>query len=148
MRELRAKTGTAIILITHDLGVVAEMADRVGVMYAGEIVEEASVERLFDKPLHPYTQGLMASIPVLGQVKDRLDVIPGSVPNLVELPPGCRFAPRCRSRLEYGLEICTRLDPNLLEHESAHLARCWLYENGDGHRAPLSAASVPSREPA
>ncbi|HSB89249.1 MAG TPA: ABC transporter ATP-binding protein [Anaerolineales bacterium] len=147
MRELRAKTGTAIILITHDLGVVAEMADRVGVMYAGEIVEEASVTRLFDKPLHPYTQGLMASIPVLGQVKDRLDVIPGSVPNLVELPPGCRFAPRCRSRLEYQLEICTRLDPNLVEHEPAHLARCWLYENGDGHTAPLSAAAVASRGP-
>ena len=141
MRELRAKTGTAIILITHDLGVVAEMADRVGVMYAGEIVEEASVGDLFDQPLHPYTQGLMASIPVLGLVKDRLEVIPGSVPNLVDLPPGCRFAPRCRARVEHRLEICTREEPNLVGHIPGHTARCWLYEDGEGHRAPLSAAS-------
>jgi oligopeptide/dipeptide ABC transporter ATP-binding protein len=143
MRELQNKLGTAIILITHDLGVVAEMADRVGVMYAGEIVEQASVERLFEKPLHPYTLGLMASIPVLGKVKDRLDVIPGSVPNLINLPPGCRFAPRCRSRLEYQLEICARQEPQLVELEPGHAARCWLYQDGEGHRAPLTAASAP-----
>ena len=137
--------GTAIILITHDLGVVAEMADRVGVMYAGEIVEQASVGRLFEKPLHPYTQGLMDSIPVLGEVKGRLAVIPGSVPNLVDLPPGCRFAPRCRARMDYGLEICTREEPRLLEHEPGHAARCFLYESAAGHQAPLSAAVVPTR---
>ncbi|HET7010054.1 MAG TPA: ABC transporter ATP-binding protein [Anaerolineales bacterium] len=138
MRELRAKTGTAIILITHDLGVVAEMADRVGVMYAGEIVEQAEVQTLFDKPLHPYTQGLMASIPVLGRVQERLEVIPGSVPNLIDLPPACRFAPRCKSRLEYNLDICTRERPSLIEHDPGHLVRCWLYEDGQGHRAPLA----------
>ena len=111
-------------------------------MYAGEIVEEAAVDSLFDKPLHPYTQGLMASIPVLGLVKDRLDVIPGSVPNLIDLPAGCRFAPRCRARLEHQLEICTREEPHLVEHVPGHAARCWLYENGEGHRAPLSAVST------
>jgi oligopeptide/dipeptide ABC transporter ATP-binding protein len=139
MRELRAKTGTAIILITHDLGVVAEMADRVGVMYAGEIVEQTEVERLFDKPLHPYTQGLMASIPVLGKIQPRLEVIPGSVPNLIDLPPACRFAPRCKSRLQYQLEICTERRPSLIEHEPGHTVRCWLYEDAENHRAPLAA---------
>jgi ABC-type dipeptide/oligopeptide/nickel transport system ATPase component len=89
MRALREKTGTSIILITHDLGVVAEMAERIAVMYAGRIVEQTEAQTLFDKPLHPYTQGLIGSIPVLGKIKDRLEVIPGSVPNLVDLPPGC-----------------------------------------------------------
>ena len=100
MRDLRDKMGTSVILITHDLGVVAEMAERVAVMYAGEIVEQTDVSALFDKPLHPYTQGLIGSIPVLGKIKDRLEVIPGSVPNLVNLPPGCRFAPRCPARMK------------------------------------------------
>src|SRR5512145_3257157 len=89
MRELRSKLGTAIILITHDLGVVAEMADDVAVMYAGQIVEQAPVHTLFADPKHPYTKGLIGSIPVLGQLKEKLEVIPGSVPNLVRLPPGC-----------------------------------------------------------
>ncbi len=83
MRELRDQLGTAIILITHDLGVVAEMADRVAVMYAGRIVEQADVKTLFGNPLHPYTQGLIGSIPVLGKVQERLEVIPGAVPNLI-----------------------------------------------------------------
>ena len=113
MRDLREKMGTSVILITHDLGVIAEMADRVAVMYAGRIVEQASVEPLFDNPLHPYTQGLIASIPVLGKVTEQLDVIPGSVPNLVDLPPGCRFADRCRSRVQYNLDICTEVEPEL-----------------------------------
>ena len=98
MRDLRREMGTSVILITHDLGVVAEMAERVAVMYAGEIVEQTDVNTLFDQPLHPYTQGLIGSIPVLGDIKERLDVIPGSVPNLVNLPVGCRFAPRCQAR--------------------------------------------------
>jgi oligopeptide/dipeptide ABC transporter ATP-binding protein len=140
MRELRAKLGTAIILITHDLGVVAEMADRVAVMYAGRIVEEAEVDALFARPLHPYTQGLIASIPVLGKVTDRLEVIPGSVPNLIDLPPGCRFAPRCRSRMEYALTICEEQEPDLLPIEDGHAARCWLYQSSGEHRAPLAAA--------
>ena len=102
MKDLKNNFHTAIILITHDLGVVAEMADHVAVMYAGKIVEEAEVNQLFDAPKHPYTQGLLASIPVLGQVKERLAVIPGSVPNLRNLPPGCRFATRC----PHVMDIC------------------------------------------
>jgi oligopeptide/dipeptide ABC transporter ATP-binding protein len=140
MRELREKLGTAIILITHDLGVVAEMADRVAVMYAGKIVEEAAVDELFAQPLHPYTQGLIASIPVLGKVTDRLEVIPGSVPNLIDLPAGCRFAPRCRARLEHNLSICDEVEPDLEFHTDGHGARCWLYQNHGDHRAPLARA--------
>ena len=117
MRDLRTRMDTAVILITHDLGVIAEMADRVAVMYAGRIVEQTDVRTLFEHPLHPYTQGLMASIPVLGTVKEVLDVIPGSVPNLVNLPPGCQFAPRCRSRMQYQLQICTEVEPDLVAVE-------------------------------
>jgi oligopeptide/dipeptide ABC transporter ATP-binding protein len=139
MRDLRAEMGTSVILITHDLGVVAEMAERVAVMYAGEIVEQADVNPLFEKPMHPYTQGLIGSIPVLGQIKERLDVIPGSVPNLVNLPAGCRFAPRCAAREKYGLKICTDVKPDLKEALPGHLVRCWLYQDGAGHTAPLKA---------
>jgi oligopeptide/dipeptide ABC transporter ATP-binding protein len=127
MRDLQANTGAAIILITHDMGVVAEMASRVAVMYAGKIVEEAPIRDLFNNPLHPYTQGLLSSIPVLGKVKDELDVIPGVVPNLINLPPGCRFAPRCRVREQKGLQICTEQEPDLIPIEPGHKARCWLY---------------------
>ena len=139
MRSLRENTGTAIILITHDLGVVAEMCERVAVMYAGEIVEQTDVGTLFDQPLHPYTNGLIGSIPVLGNLKDRLEVIPGSVPNLVDLPPGCRFAPRCTAMAEHGLKICTEIKPDLIDFKPDHKVRCWLYQNADGHSAPLSA---------
>ncbi len=137
MRDLRRDMGTSVILITHDLGVVAEMADRVAVMYAGEIVEQAEVNSLFDEPMHPYTQGLIGSIPILGEIKEKLDVIPGSVPNLVNLPPGCRFAPRCQARVKYNLSICTKTEPDLNEAKPGHLVRCWLYENAEGHTAPL-----------
>jgi oligopeptide/dipeptide ABC transporter ATP-binding protein len=137
MRELQAKWNTAIILITHDLGVVAEMAERVAVMYAGRIVEQAEVKVLFDQARHPYTRGLIASIPVLGRVQDRLEVIPGSVPNLIDLPPGCRFAARCTARMQYHLEICTQAEPELLEIEKGHSVRCWLYQDAEGHQAPL-----------
>lgn len=137
MRDLRSKMGTAVILITHDLGVVAEMAERVAVMYAGEIVEQADVKELFAQPLHPYTQGLIGSIPILGQIKERLDVIPGSVPNLVNLPPGCRFAPRCTAREKFSLKICTDVKPGLTEVAPDHQVRCWLYQNTEGHQAPL-----------
>jgi oligopeptide/dipeptide ABC transporter ATP-binding protein len=137
MRDLRKNLGTSVILITHDLGVVAEMAERVAVMYAGEIVEQAEVNSLFEQPLHPYTQGLIGSIPILGQIKERLDVIPGSVPNLVNLPPGCRFAPRCAAREKFGLKICTDNKPDLKEAAAGHLVRCWLYQDAEGHKAPL-----------
>jgi len=138
MRDLRTRMDTAVILITHDLGVISEMADRVAVMYAGRIVEQADIRALFARPVHPYTQGLLASIPVLGTVKETLDVIPGSVPNLVNLPPGCQFAPRCRPRMEYQLSICTQVEPQLLPVEPEHLCRCWLYQDYEGHKAPLN----------
>ncbi|HEY5983952.1 MAG TPA: ABC transporter ATP-binding protein [Anaerolineales bacterium] len=137
--DLREKMGTSVLLITHDLGVVAEMAERVAVMYAGEIVEQSECQELFEYPLHPYTQGLIGSIPILGKLKDRLDVIPGSVPNLVNLPTGCRFAPRCGARVKHGLQICTERDPDLIEAKPGHHVRCWLYQNAEGHRAPLKA---------
>lgn len=138
MRDLRSQMGTAVILITHDLGVVAEIADRVAVMYAGQIVESASVTNLFERPLHPYTQGLINSIPVLGEIKSRLDVIEGVVPNLIDLPPGCSFAPRCRIRREDGLSICLEESPKLLPVESGHAVQCWLYHDRNGHKAPRS----------
>src|SRR5512136_1048765 len=137
MRDLRTRMDTAIIMITHDLGVISEMADRVAVMYAGRIVEQTDIMPLFDNPLHPYTEGLMASIPVLGTVKEVLDVIPGSVPNLVNLPPGCQFAPRCRARIEHQLTICTQVEPQLIPYEAEHLCRCWLYQDSEGFTAPL-----------
>jgi oligopeptide/dipeptide ABC transporter ATP-binding protein len=140
MRDLRREMGTSVILITHDLGVVAEMAERVAVMYAGEIVEQTDVNTLFDQPLHPYTQGLIGSIPILGEIKERLDVIPGSVPNLVNLPPGCRFAPRCQARFKYNCTICAEVKPELEEVKPGHFVRCWLYQNAEGHVAPLKVS--------
>ena len=126
IREMREKMDTAVILITHDLGIVAEMCERVAVMYAGRIIEQADVDSLFSSPRHPYTMGLIGSIPVLGEVKDRLDVIPGSVPNLINLPPGCTFAPRCRVRLEHHCTLCTEQEPELREVAPGHKVRCWV----------------------
>jgi oligopeptide/dipeptide ABC transporter ATP-binding protein len=126
--KLRREIGTSIILITHDLGIVAETCDRVAVMYAGRIVEEADVETLFSNPLHPYTTGLIGSVPILGQIKERLQVIPGSVPNLIDLPQGCKFAPRCQARLVHNLEVCTREEPPFRPAEARHPVRCWLYQ--------------------
>ncbi len=128
MRDLRSKMDTSVILITHDLGVVAEMCDRVNVMYAGRFVEEAPVEELFANPKHPYTIALIGSTPVLGEVNRDLISIPGTVPNLVDLPPGCQFAPRCIQRVENELEICTVEEPELKMVAPNHWVRCWLYE--------------------
>ena len=122
MRRLRAETGTAILLITHDMGVIAEMCDHVAVMYAGQIVEYTDVETLFEEPLHPYTEGLLAAIPVLGEVREKLAVIPGSVPNLITLPPGCKFAPRC----PYAKELCLAAVPALETVAEGHQVRCYL----------------------
>ena len=127
MRDLQETSKTAVILITHDLGIVAEMADRVAVMYAGEIVEETDVRTIFRNPLHPYTRGLIGSIPVLGSLRERLDVIPGVVPSMIDLPEGCRFASRCVPRVENDLQICTEVKPDLREVEEGHKVRCWLY---------------------
>jgi peptide/nickel transport system ATP-binding protein len=126
MRELKAKTGAAIVLITHDLGVVAEMAQRVVVMYAGRKVEEAPVQALFARPRHPYTLGLLASVPRLGSSlmpgrAPRLADIPGTVPSLREAIPGCPFAPRCA----YATEICTRVMPPFEPKDGPlHAAAC------------------------
>ncbi len=128
MRNLGSKLETSIILITHDLGVVAEMCDRVDVMYAGRIVEEAPVLELFKEPKHPYTMGLISSTPILGQAGKSLVGIPGSVPNLIDLPPGCKFAPRCLPRVQNNLTICTEEEPELKAIAANHLVRCWLYE--------------------
>jgi oligopeptide/dipeptide ABC transporter ATP-binding protein len=128
MRNLKGQMEAAIILITHDLGVVAEMCDRVNVMYAGRIVEEAEVNELFESPKHPYTKALIGSTPILGQTDKELTTIPGSVPNLINLPEGCKFAPRCLARVENELEICTKEEPEHKEVAPNHWARCWLYE--------------------
>jgi peptide/nickel transport system ATP-binding protein len=129
MRKLRDETGTAILLITHDMGIIAEMCDSVAVMYAGQIVEYADVYTLFDRPLHPYTEGLLAAIPVLGEVTDYLAVIPGSVPNLIELPPACKFAARC----PYRKDLCTEREPQLLEVEAGHRVRCFMRDPETAH---------------
>jgi peptide/nickel transport system ATP-binding protein len=126
MRELKAKTGTAIILITHNLGLVAEMAQRVIVMYAGKKVEEASVDALFETPRHPYTQALLSSVPRLGSSlaatgSTRLAEIPGVVPSLKEAIPGCIFAARCG----YATQRCREVYPPLAEKASGHWVACW-----------------------
>ncbi|UYZ13213.1 ABC transporter ATP-binding protein [Brevibacillus sp. WF146] len=125
MRELKEKTGTSIMLITHDLGVVAEMCDRVIVMYAGQVVEETDVETLFEQPKHPYTIGLMRSIPELDEEREYLDTIPGAVPLPNQMPKGCRFAPRCAQ----AMPICHEQPPELLQLDG-HKCRCWLYTEG------------------
>ncbi len=126
MRGLRRDTGTAIILITHDLGVVAEMADDVAVMYAGQIVERAAVRDLFARPEHPYTVGLLGSIPRLDEKRERLPSIEGRVPDMTRPPPGCRFAARC----PFVEPECIAAPPALMEVAPGHLSRC--------RRAPLS----------
>ncbi|MFR7989002.1 MAG: ABC transporter ATP-binding protein [Anaerovoracaceae bacterium] len=123
MNQLQKEQGTAIIMITHNLGVVAESCDYVYVMYAGKIMEEAPVRALFKNPLHPYTYGLMNSIPKMTEVKEHLYTIRGLVPNLLNLPKGCRFCPRC----DKAMKICTMYQPDLYELEDGHKVRCFLY---------------------
>jgi peptide/nickel transport system ATP-binding protein len=136
MRTLQRETGTAIILITHDLGVVAEMCDRVAVMYAGEIVEQTDVRSLFADPRHPYTRGLIGAVPVPGDIRDELATIPGSVPNLIDLPDGCRFADRCLARVQHGNILAADHHPELLPVSEGHHVRCWLYHHEDGTLRP------------
>ena len=124
MKKIQQEEGMSILLITHDLGVVAEMCSRVIVMYAGEIVEEAPVDILFHHPSHPYTVGLIASVPKLGSGVKVLPSIPGSVPDLSMLPKGCRFAPRCK----YATERCHNEEPSLFEVSPQQKCRCWLAE--------------------
>ncbi|MGN0714466.1 MAG: ABC transporter ATP-binding protein [Anaerovoracaceae bacterium] len=123
MKQLQKEQGTAVVMITHNLGVVAESCDYVYVMYAGKIMEEAPVRELFKDPKHPYTFGLMNSIPKMTEVKEHLYTIKGLVPNLLHLPQGCRFCPRC----EKAMKICTMYEPDLYETEDGHKVRCFLY---------------------
>jgi peptide/nickel transport system ATP-binding protein len=120
LKVLQRELGMAVILITHDLGVVAETADRVAVMYGGQVVEYCDVGKAFGEPLHPYTAGLQASLPQLGVVVDRLRVIPGTVPNPARFPAGCRFHPRCPVMIETCLE-----EPPIEPILHDHLSRCW-----------------------
>ncbi|WP_078592592.1 ABC transporter ATP-binding protein [Evansella clarkii] len=124
MRDVKKKFNSSILLITHDLGVVAEMADRVLVMYGGQVVEETSVDEIFEKPKHPYTSGLLASIPKIEEERKRLEQIPGTVPSADNFPRGCRFAPRCSK----VMPRCTDAPPDLLKVEPDHKVRCYLYE--------------------
>ena len=128
LRRLRDDTGMAVLLITHDLGVVSETADRVVVMYCGQVVEEAEVRTLFDHPMHPYTLGLLKSIPRLeDDDSKRLYMIKGMVPNPLEMPPGCHFSDRCDS----CMDICRTKVPELVDVDG-HKVRCFLYESADG----------------
>jgi peptide/nickel transport system ATP-binding protein len=124
LRDLRDRTDAAVLLITHDMGVVAETCDRVIVMYLGKIVEEASVTDLFDAPKHPYTQGLLGSIPKIDEKQDWLEAIPGTIPNPLELPPGCRFSNRCPK----VMDVCRRVSPELREVGPGHRVACHLYD--------------------
>ena len=126
MKKLQKEDGSSILLITHDLGVVAEMCTRVIVMYAGKIVEMAPVEKLFATPSHPYTQGLIASVPKLGSGVKVLPSIPGSVPDLASMPTGCRFAPRCK----YATDKCREQEPELLDISEDQKCRCWRTQEG------------------
>lgn len=129
MRDLKTKSGTATILITHDLGIVAEMADKVAVMYAGQVVEFADVMTLFESPQHPYTKALMRSVPVIGAEQEVLEVIEGRVPPLTKLPTGCRFAPRCAERKATPDPRCETQEPSLIDTNSAQQCRCWLRQS-------------------
>jgi oligopeptide/dipeptide ABC transporter ATP-binding protein len=131
IRTIQERTSTAVLLITHDLGVVAEMADDVVVMYGGRVVEHGTVDEVLLQPRHPYTEGLLASIPSKGMRGQRLNVIKGSVPNPFNMPTGCNFAPRC----PYRFEPCGTLDP-LAEEGDAQSVACWLWQQAPGYEIP------------
>jgi oligopeptide/dipeptide ABC transporter ATP-binding protein len=138
LRQLKQDFGLSLLLITHDLGVIAETADRVAVMYAGRIVEEGPVRDLFERPLHPYTQGLLRSIPgALAGPHSRLHAIDGVVPSLANLPSGCAFAPRCPHRME----VCTTAMPAIIEIEPGHFGRCYLHQARRQVNASTAAAN-------
>jgi len=136
LAELRSRLGMAVILITHDLGVVAEVCDRVVVMYAGQVVEHGTVEQIFSDPRHPYTEGLLKAVPRLGVRQEKLAVIPGTVPSPIHWPVGCRFHDRC----PYGWDKCVKDMPPLLEVRSdpSRIDRCWLETNPE-RRAEIRA---------
>ena len=141
LAELQSRLGTSILLITHDLGVIAETARRVYVMYAGEIVEEADVRTLFAAAHHPYTEGLLAAIPRLGETRDRLAVIPGTVPAPTDWPTGCRFHDRC----PYAWERCVREHPPLYSIGAGHVSRCHLAEEPERRLTPHEPLAAAGR---
>jgi len=124
MRDLMREVQTSILFITHDLGVIAEIADRVAVMYAGKIVEEANVHDLFSEPLHPYTQGLLASLPRLSELDKEIEQLPGSVPDALDPPKGCSFHPRCK----HATDQCVAITPRFVTPRSGHKVACHLYQ--------------------
>jgi len=123
LRNLRKEEGMTLLLITHNMGVVAEMCDRVAVMYAGKIVEIGTVHQIFKNPQHPYTKGLLRAVPNPLVRIEKLESIPGTVPNLISPPPGCRFHPRC----PYRFDPCDKKEPPLIEVEGGHRVACWLH---------------------
>ncbi len=127
LKELKEKLGASILLVTHDLGVTAQLADRVAVMYAGKIVEIGPVEEFYRNPLHPYSKALLGAIPPPHKDVEVLKEIKGEVPSLINPPKGCRFHPRC----EYATEICTKSDPRLIKVAEERKVACFLYEKGD-----------------
>lgn len=128
MENLKQKTGTSILFITHDLGVVAEVCDDVVVMYSGRVVEKGDVRSIFASPSHPYTKGLLASIPKLGECAEELESIPGNVPNPKYMPQGCKFAPRCSC----AFDKCREEEPSFYDVGEGHMSRCWLCEKKGG----------------
>jgi peptide/nickel transport system ATP-binding protein len=123
MKVLKRDFDLTMILITHNMGIVAELADRIAVMYAGKLVEVAEAVALYDRPLHPYTQGLLKSIPNISLEEQELETMPGSPPDLIEPPTGCNFHPRC----PHVMEKCSSVEPPMTEVEDGHGAACWLY---------------------
>ena len=124
MKKLNKELGTAIILITHDLGVIAEFTSRVAVMYTGKIVEYKTTNSLFENPMHPYTLGLLKCIPKLDTIRDQLEPIPGNVPSPFDIPKGCKFYPRC----SVAMPFCKQEEPPLFETKKGEFVRCWLYK--------------------
>ena len=138
IRRLQKEKKTSVVFISHDMGVISQMADRVAVMYAGQLVEYAQAEAIFTRPLHPYTQGLQAAIPKMNEKKDSLESIPGNVPMLYELPKGCIFSPRCA----YATDRCRSERPQIVEADG-HRVRCFLYEQGgDAQRREMKATDT------
>ena len=124
IKDLKVAFDLTMILITHNMGIVAEVADRIAVMYAGKLVEVADTIALYDKPLHPYTQGLLNSIPNIRLEEQKLEIMPGSPPDLIEPPSGCNFHPRCPR----AMDKCSQAEPSMKEIESGHRVACWLYD--------------------
>ena len=147
MRDLQSELGMAILMISHDLGVIADMAEEIVVMYAGRVVEHGTAEQMFYEPLHPYTRGLLRSAPVLGSRNpalshtSRLYSIPGTVPNPLAMPRGCPFRPRCEERFAACIEL-----PELKPLQAGHLARCWARERDAGRAVPTPSAPTTIKE--